>query len=160
MLVSDKLIQAIKKFEGCRLEAYQDAAGVWTIGYGHTKNVCRGDKISLYAAEEYLKQDVHEAELLLLGAYSPKTIGQLDSLVDFVFNLGLVRFKKSTLFKCLKEGRGKSTITLQFLRWVYVGGRVLNGLVKRRNWEVKRYFEKSRELTQDDIMMYLEEGYA
>ena len=53
LFLSDEFIKKLKEFEGVRLEAYEDAAGIWTIGYGHTHDVRRGDKISEYCAEEY-----------------------------------------------------------------------------------------------------------
>ena len=58
MKASQRLIDAIKKFEGCVLTAYQDTAGVWTIGYGHTKGVKKGDKITHFQAEQFLREDI------------------------------------------------------------------------------------------------------
>ena len=58
MKASRRLIDAIKRFEACRLTAYQDSVGVWTIGYGHTKGVKRGDKITQQQADEYLRADL------------------------------------------------------------------------------------------------------
>ena len=59
-MISDKGIYAIKKFEGCELIAYQDAVGVWTIGYGHTKGVSEGDIISSAQAEALLLKELKE----------------------------------------------------------------------------------------------------
>ena len=129
------------EMEGCRLEAYKDAAGVPTIGYGHTKNVRMGDRISQYWAKEMLREDIEEAEWLVKELGVAKTEGQLDALVSFVFNLGIGRLKKSTLLKVICEGGSKRQITQEFKRWVYADGKVLPGLVKRREWEAKRFFE-------------------
>ncbi len=62
MKTTDILLKKIMEFEGCRLEAYRDAAGVPTIGYGHTKDVRMGDRITAWCAKEYLRQDIEEAE--------------------------------------------------------------------------------------------------
>jgi len=129
------------EMEGCRLEAYQDAAGVPTIGYGHTKNVRMGDRITQYWAKEMLREDIEEAEWLVKELGVAKTEGQLDALVSFVFNLGIGRLKRSTLLKTIREGGSKAQITKEFKRWVYADGKLLPGLVKRREWEAKRFFE-------------------
>ena len=68
MQISELALEKIKAFEGCRLQAYQDAAEVWTIGYGHTKKVKPGDKISQYWADEYLKEDIEEVEAQIEAA--------------------------------------------------------------------------------------------
>ena len=62
MIISDICLEKLKEFEGFRSEAYLDAAGVPTVGYGHTKNVKLGDKITEYCAKEYLLQDLYETE--------------------------------------------------------------------------------------------------
>ena len=129
------------EMEGCRLEAYEDAAGVPTIGYGHTKNVRMGDKISEYWAKEMLREDIEEAEWQVKELHVAKTEGQLDALVSFVFNLGIDRLKTSTLLKVIRNGGSRQQIKKEFKRWVYAGGKQLPGLVKRREWEAKRFFE-------------------
>ena len=67
MTTTEILLQKVMEMEGCRLEAYQDAAGVPTIGYGHTKNVRMGDRISEYWAKEMLREDIEEAEWRTAG---------------------------------------------------------------------------------------------
>ena len=62
MRASQTLINQIKKFEACVLTAYQDSVGVWTIGYGHTNGVKKGDKITQYQAEQFLKEDLAKFE--------------------------------------------------------------------------------------------------
>ena len=130
------------EMEGLRLEAYQDAAGVPTIGYGHTKNVRVGDRISEYWAKELLREDIEEAEWQVKELRVAKTEGQLDALVSFVFNMGIGRLQKSTLLACIRQHQPQGVIREQFLRWVYGGGRRLPGLVKRRTWEYRRFLEK------------------
>ena len=141
MTTTEILLEKLMEMEGCRLEAYKDAAGVPTIGYGHTKNVRMGDRISEYWAKEMLREDIEEAEWLVKELGVAKTEGQLDALVSFVFNLGIGRLKRSTLLKTIREGGSKAQITKEFKRWVYADGKLLPGLVKRREWEAKRFFE-------------------
>ena len=141
MTTTEILLQKLMEMEGLRLEAYEDAAGVPTIGYGHTKNVRMGDKISEYWAKEMLREDIEEAEWQVKELGVAKTEGQLDALVSFVFNLGIRRLKTSTLLKVIRNGGSMQQIKKEFKRWVYAGGKKLPGLVKRREWEAKRFFE-------------------
>ena len=112
-----------------------------TIGYGHTKNVRMGDRISEYWAKELLREDIEEAEWQVKELRVAKTEGQLDALVSFVFNLGIGRLKSSTLLKVIREGGSMQQVKKEFKRWVYGGGKQLPGLVKRREWEARRFFE-------------------
>ena len=141
MTTTEILLQKLMEMEGLRLEAYEDAAGVPTIGYGHTKNVRMGDKISEYWAKEMLREDIEEAEWQVKELGVAKTEGQLDALVSFVFNLGIGRLNTSTLLKVIRNGGSMQQIKKEFKRWVYAGGQQLPGLVKRREWEAKRFFE-------------------
>ena len=141
MKTTDILLKKIMEFEGCRLKAYRDAAGVATIGYGHTKGVRMGDMITAWCAKEYLRQDIEEAEHLVAELGVARTVGQLEALTDFVFNLGIARLRQSTLLKKIRQRRPKREIRAEFMRWVYASGRRMPGLVKRRTWEANRYFE-------------------
>ena len=141
MTTTEILLQKLMEMEGLRLEAYEDAAGVPTIGYGHTKNVRMGDRISEYWAKEMLREDIEEAEWQVKELGVAKTEGQLDALVSFVFNLGIGRLNTSTLLKVIRNGGSMQQIKKEFKRWVYAGGKQLPGLVKRREWEAKRFFE-------------------
>ena len=127
--------------EGLRLTAYRDAAGVLTIGYGHTRGVREGDRISPYWAQELLQMDIDEAEKAVKELHVARTPGQLDALVSLAFNIGVDRLKGSTLLKVIREGGSKAAITREFKRWVYAGGRRLRGLELRREWEARRFFE-------------------
>ena len=151
MTCTDNLIEKLMEMEGCRLEAYLDAAGVPTIGYGHTKGVRMGDKISEYWAKEYLRQDIDEVEQQVKELNVAHTEGQLDALVSFAFNLGIGRLKASTLLETIRKGGSKAQIQREFKKWVYADGKKLAGLVKRREWEAKRFFEVP-EITDDDII--------
>ena len=141
MTCTDNLIEKLMEMEGCRLEAYLDAAGVPTIGYGHTKGVRMGDKISEYWAKEYLRQDIDEVEQQVKELNVAHTEGQLDALVSFAFNLGIGRLKASTLLETIRRGGSKAQIQREFKKWVYADGKKLPGLVKRREWESKRFCE-------------------
>ena len=127
--------------EGLRLEAYEDAAGVPTIGYGHTKDVRMGDRISEYWAKELLRDDIDEAERQVKELGVARNEAQLDALVSFVFNLGIGALKESTLLRVIRAGGSKADIKREFKRWVYAGGKRLKGLELRREWEAKRFFE-------------------
>ncbi|MCR5181384.1 MAG: lysozyme [Bacteroidaceae bacterium] len=145
MKPSKQLFQKLKEFEGLRLEAYLDAAGVPTIGYGHTKDVRMGDRISAYWAEELLQRDVERVAKEVEALHVAQTQGQLDALVSFAFNLGTARLRRSTLLRVIREGRGPETIRREFCRWVFAAGRRQPGLVRRRQWEADRYEERETE---------------
>ena len=141
MKASDVLIKKLKEFEGLRTEAYLDAAGVPTIGYGHTGDVSLGDIISEYWAEYLLRKDLYETELEVDKLGLAKTQGQFDALVSFAFNLGIARLKRSTLLKAIRQRSNRNAIRREFKKWVYANGKQLPGLVKRREWEADRFFE-------------------
>lgn len=141
MRSSQILIDHIKKFESCVLTAYQDTAGVWTIGYGHTKGVKKGDRITRYQAEQMLREDLTTFEAAANKVKRISTQGKFDAIVDFMFNLGTGNFDKSTLKKYIETGRITWEIQEQFLRWVNAGGKKLGGLVSRRIWEAARFNE-------------------
>ncbi|MBQ3361104.1 MAG: lysozyme [Prevotella sp.] len=141
MKTTERLLTQLMVMEGLRLEAYEDAAGVPTIGYGHTKDVRMGDRISEYWAKELLRDDIDEAERQVKELGVARNEAQLDALVSFVFNLGIGRLKESTLLRVIREGGSKADIKREFKRWVYAGGKRLKGLEIRREWESKRFFE-------------------
>ena len=141
MRVSDICFEKIKEFEGLRTEAYYDAAGVLTIGYGHTGHDVRpGDVITKYWAEHLLKADLYDVEKAVdsLGHFNQP---QFDALVSFAYNLGFYKLKTSTLLKTIKEGGNMRAIKQEFKKWVYAGGKRLKGLEKRREWEARRFFD-------------------
>ena len=141
MKTTERLLTQLMVMEGLRLEAYEDAAGVPTIGYGHTKDVRMGDRISEYWAKELLRDDIEEAERQVKELKVARNEAQLDALTSFVFNLGIERLKESTLLRVIREGGTKQQIRKEFRRWVYAGGKKLKGLEIRREWEAKRFFE-------------------
>ena len=135
MITSEEGASLIKKFEGCKLEAYQCAAGVWTIGYGHTKEVSEGDVISQFEAEDLLTYDLQEFEAYVLDYVSvPLKQNEFDALVSWTFNLGSGNLRSSTLLKKLNDHKYKEVPT-EIRRWNKAAGKVLDGLVRRREAE-------------------------
>ena len=142
MKASEKLITHIKKSEGLRLTAYTDCAGVITIGYGHTKGVKKGDRITEKQALNYLLKDLQPIERWLKKEAWCDTQGKFDAVADFIFNLGRGRFIGSTLYKYILQGKETEAIQKEFKRWVFAGGKRLKGLEIRRAWEAERWTEK------------------
>jgi len=141
MRASATLIDHIKKFEACVLTAYQDAAKVWTIGYGHTAGVKKGDKITAYQAEQFLREDLAKFEPVANKCKRIATQGQYDAILDFIYNCGPGNFEKSTLKKYIESGRKTYEIQKEFLKWTKANGVELGGLVTRRIWEAARFNE-------------------
>ena len=128
-------LRLIKSFEGLRLKAYQDAVGIWTIGYGSTRGVKSGMAITEAEAERLLKEDVRRFEQAVNSAVKvPINDNQFSALVSFSFNVGSQALRSSTLLRLLNQ-RDYSGAANQFPRWNKAGGRVLAGLTRRRNAE-------------------------
>jgi lysozyme len=126
-------------FEGLRLQAYQDSAGVWTIGYGHTGDVYQGMEITQLQAEQFLLADVQLAVHCVNQAVAVVlSQSEFDALVDFVFNVGSGNFVKSTLLKDL-NAHNFADAAKQFLVWNKAGGQVLAGLMHRRTAEAQLF---------------------
>lgn len=134
MKTSDSGIKMIGTFEGCRLTAYWDKTGkVWTIGYGHTKGVKEGDKITNQQAIDFLKKDVFDAEASVNKYFTHYNWNQneFDALVSFTFNCG-----GGALNKLLDNGgRTKAEIAEKILLYNKSGGVKLPGLTRRRKAE-------------------------
>lgn len=140
MKSSNILIAKIKEFEGFRNEAYKCPAGVWTIGYGHTDGVKKGDKISEAEAERLLRKDLIHYESFVESLNISQKQEKFDALVDFAYNLGCAALEGSTLLKKIRACRPDKEIRAEFMRWVCSGKKKLPGLVTRRTWEADRYF--------------------
>ena len=135
-MINNAGLSLIKRFEGCRLTAYQDSVGVWTIGYGHTSGVRKGQTITQAQAEEYLRQDLRKFEGYVNNpAYVPQTAqlnqNQFDALVSFAFNCG-----QGNLKTLCSGGRTLAQIAAAMPKYCKAGGKTLQGLVKRRAAEV------------------------
>lgn len=146
MKTSNSGIALIKGFEGKRLVAYDDGVGVWTIGFGTIKypngvRVKRGDKCTEAQAEQYLRNDLITFENALNQLVKvPLNQNQFDALVSFTYNLGETNLRSSTLLKKLnaKDYKGAAA---EFLKWNKAGGKVMNGLVKRRKAEMELFLK-------------------
>lgn len=142
MKTSQTGINLIKEFEGCVLQAYDDSTGVWTIGYGHTVGVKRGQKITQNQAESFLKNDLVIYENGVKGTKINLNQNQFDALVSFAYNCGVGSLKTLVANRNLKQ------ISEALLLYNKAGGKVLAGLVRRRKAE-KALFEKTVPVTQN-----------
>lgn len=140
MRTSQTGINLIKGFESLRCEAYRCPAGIWTIGYGHTAGVRRGDRIDEQKAEQLLADDLRQFETVVNRECPDVNQNQFDALVSFVFNIGTGNFLKSTLLKCVKANPQNVNIRYEFSRWNKAKGTVLAGLIRRRKAEADLYF--------------------
>ena len=137
MQISQEGLSLIKKFEGCELESYKCAAGVWTIGYGSTHDITEGMSISQERAEMLLMEDIAEYEQAVNDLVKVNLQqNQFDALVSWTFNLGPTNLKNSTLLKVLNSSHiDWNDVPEQIKRWNKAGGKVLEGLVRRREAE-------------------------
>ena len=140
MKTSQQGIELIKQHEGLKLKSYLCPAGIYTIGYGHTRTAAAGLTISRQLAEELLMQDIHFAEIAVNSSGVILNQNQFDSLVSFAFNLGSTAFKGSSLLKKIKANASEDEIRYQFSRWVHAKGIPIPGLIARRTDEANLYF--------------------
>lgn len=158
--ISNEGVDLIKRFEGLHkvqpdgmISAYRCPAGKWTIGYGVTKGVRSGMKITKEEAELRLLEEIREhADIVKQYVTVPLTQGQFDALVSFVFNLGGGNFRSSTLLKKLNKGL-YDDVPEQIMRWnkARVDGKLtpLKGLTRRRAAEAA-IFSSDAKLPADE----------
>lgn len=132
------LTDLVKESEGCKLDAYKCPAGVWTIGWGTTgKGITEGTSWTQYTADRVLNADCYLA-LQSAHAASPtlkdQSVYKQAAIADFVYNLGIGKYMKSTLKQRVDAGQWEAA-KFELRRWVNGGGKVLPGLVKRREKE-------------------------
>lgn len=146
MIISSKLRELVKHFEGCKLASYVCSAGHNTIGYGNTfyengVKVKPGDKITQQRAEELLDviliKFVQQTNELIKSNVNQN---QRDALTDFAYNCGVGNLRSSTLLKKVNADPNDKTIRDEFMKWNKGGGKVLNGLTRRREAEANLYF--------------------
>lgn len=143
---SMQAVEIIKEMESFRAKPYIDAAGVPTIGYGTTvypsgERVTMEDRpITEKEAVLYLKLHASNDAYKIFEEFPSLNQNQLDALVSFVYNIGFEAFRSSTMFKIMKEDVNDPRIAKEFPRWNKGGGKVLGGLVMRRNKEKELYF--------------------
>lgn len=140
MEITNEVIEKIKEFEGLRLESYRCASGVWTIGYGHTKDVKSGMKITRQKALDLLKADLEEVKKKVDANLNLRKLEvnqyQYSALCSFTFNCG------STNLARLTKDRTLDQIGQAFLLYNKSNGKVLQGLVNRRQWEFEYFFRQ------------------
>lgn len=144
MQISFNGIMLLQDLEGFRDKAYQDSAGVWTIGFGSTRMngipVKEGDTCTKQEAEHQLYSDLSWAQTCVnQNVHVALRQNQFDALVCFVYNIGADAFQKSTLLKMLNL-QCYDLAASEFDRWNRAGGKVIPGLVNRRAKE-KAVFE-------------------
>lgn len=147
-------LQSLKQREGCKLDAYQDQGGVWTIGYGHTgPEVHEGQAITQQQADNLFTADLTEFCQCVETAVKVKlSDSQFGALVSFCYNIGMYAFEQSTLLKKLNAG-DYSSVPSEMLKWVNVNHVRDEGLVNRRNSEggqwVKGAYVRGAQVTPD-----------
>lgn len=140
-----KLIQG---FEGLKLSAYLDSAGIWTIGYGNItyedgSKVKKGDKITKERADKLFQFFADKfASNVDASITSSVNQNQFNALVSLSYNIGIGAFRKSTLLKKVNSNPNDPTINNEFLKWKISGGKVIQGLLNRRIKESALYFQK------------------
>lgn len=140
MTPSKACYDLIKEFEGLELEAYLCPSKIWTIGYGSTfyadgKPVKQGDKITKEQAEALLPNIVTKfAQSVTASLKIPVKQNQFDALVSLCYNIGIGNFRASTLLKLVNKGQFDKA-ALEFAKWNKSKGKVLTGLVRRREAE-------------------------
>ena len=146
MNVSQRGIDLIKSFEGCKLTAYPDpgtGGAPWTIGWGTTRGVRQGMTITQDEADLLLAEDVNTfAAAVNRLVKVPLNQNQFDALTSFAYNVGSSNLGSSTLLRLLNEGDYEGAAG-QFGRWVKGGdGGTLPGLVRRRAAEKALFLEQ------------------
>lgn len=130
-----------QSFESCRLAAYSDNGGIWTIGWGHTRGVSKGLTCLQLQADAWLYEDIGWAEAAVNDAVSvPLTQGEFDALVDFDFNTGALR--GSTMLDYLNKGQPQLAAN-EFEKWDHVNGVEVAGLLRRRLEERQEFLQGS-----------------
>ena len=155
--ISNKCLDLVKEFEGCRLTAYRDEVGVWTIGYGITnadrsitgKSIHKGMKISKETAEKWLSKALAKKYLPLVLKYDKQydfNQNEIDALVSFAYNIGSIK-------QLTANGtRSRATIASKMLQYNKAGGRVYNGLARRRKAERTLFLTKAKETPKKETV--------
>ena len=143
MNISYTTLEFIKKQEGFSAVPYQCPAGIWTVGYGHTKGVnAYTMPITPATAEDFLCEDIENAEAAIeMHVKVPLTAGQYDALASLVYNIGEGNFKRSTLLRRLNAEDYEGAAD-EFLRWIYAAGKKKSGLEKRRKAERELFLRR------------------
>lgn len=153
MKTSQRGVDLIKEFEGFSAKAYQDVVGVWTIGYGSTKNVKPGDTITKAEAERRLREELVEYEQVVEKSCTVRpNQNQFDALVSFCYNIGPGNFRKSSVLKAHNRSDFQAAARA-FALWNRAGGKVLPGLTRRRMAEATLYLTPV-ETVQNEVRQF------
>lgn len=141
MRTSQRGIDLIKEFEGFSERVYLCPGGVYTIGYGHTRGVQIGDTCTREKAEEYLRDDLKDTEEAIEALITvPLTQNQFDALVSLVYNIGSGNFYDSTIRRVINcKVADREEYRRAWMMWVKSKGKILKGLVRRREAEYKLF---------------------
>ena len=151
MKTSARGVKLITDFEGFRATAYQDVAGVWTVGYGFTKGVQKGDKITRAEADARLREELTEYERGVLRACKVEpNQNQFDALVCFAFNVGVAGMAKSSVIKAHNR-EDYQAAARAFGLWNKAGGKVYPGLTRRRAAESALYLEPMHDEVSEPV---------
>jgi len=146
MKIGQNGITLIQSFEGCKLKAYQDSVGIWTIGWGNTQYET-GAKVK--QGEVITQERANELFALIVSRFDSGvdkrlrrtvTQNQFDALVSFAYNCGFGNLDKSTLLRKVNTNPNDPTIRAEFMRWNRAGNKELKGLTRRRKAEADLYF--------------------
>jgi lysozyme len=146
--ISQRGIQLIKRWEGCKLKAYRDVKGVWTIGWGTTdpRYAFDGNEITQAQADHLFMQDVLKFQREIAPLIRVDIAqGHWDALVSLAYNIGSGAFRSSTLLRLLNQG-DYAGAQAQFSRWIYSGKKVYQGLINRRADEAQVFREGTNDL--------------
>jgi len=163
VIVNQRTIELIKRWEGCKLTAYQDIAGIWTIGYGTTANAGvgiephNGMTITQEQADELLHKTLDNFAAKVASLLKvPVTANEFGACVMLSYNIGLGAFDKSTVLRELNAGN-KSAAAGAFHMWNKAGGRVVKGLMARRDAEVELFLTKDVLVADMHVATFTEE---
>jgi lysozyme len=146
MKMTDEGLALIKRFEGFRSQAYRDATGVWTVGYGHTSMagspaVAAGLTVTRQQAGEILAADVDKfARQVEASLHVKLTDSQFAALVSFAYNVGVSNFRSSSVLRAV-NARDFAAVPRRLQLWNKAGGRALPGLVARRAAEAQLFLK-------------------
>lgn len=157
MRTSQQGIDLIKHFEGCKLEAYECSANVWTHGWGHTKHVQEGDKVTQKEADQNLLYDIQMIETHMTRLIRVELLQhQWDAIVSWCFNLGCGALRRSTMLLVMNSNDLEG-VTKELVRWNLVKGKLSKGLERRRKSEAHLfdtgkidYFDSKPKKKSDD----------
>ena len=143
-MLEDGDLNFIREVEGFNREAYQDEGGVWTIGYGHTREVKEGDTISTHKANLYLNTDLIIFEIQLQKLLRVDlTDNQYLALLSFIYNIGATQFADSTVLKYVNEGKFE-LVPDELRKWNKVNNEVSLGLTRRREKEANLFMSETK----------------